>query len=229
MPAMSVRARRVNASCTTSSASPEVEQHAKGEIEHPSPVGLPERGEHRIVGAGRGVVRSFHRGSHRVSWRKSAVTGAHAFLRMPSCQISFSIDGLALGVATAIVERTYVSLERLAQQAIGQVDPGGEPVADVVDGDAVLRNGRRLEQPRRADDRPREVAVGHHRLHPAHVVIEGLAELVDDIGLHDLLEDEPAERLGVWADRTGADAHEPLDARGVHAGDDVGDTVRSRR
>ena len=52
----------------------------------------------------------------------------HAFLRMPSCQISFSIDGLALGVATAIVERDVRVVERLAQQAVGQVDPGGEPV-----------------------------------------------------------------------------------------------------
>ena len=57
---------------------------------------------------------------------------------MPSCQISFSIDGLALGVATAIVERTYVSPRRLAQEAIGQVDPSREAIPDVVDGDAVL-------------------------------------------------------------------------------------------
>ena len=84
----------------------EVQQYTKGEIEHPSPVRLPERGEHRIVGAGRGVVRSFHRYSHRFRWRTKAAAGTHDFLRMPSCQINFSIDGLALGVATAIVERT---------------------------------------------------------------------------------------------------------------------------
>jgi hypothetical protein len=30
---------------------------------------------------------------------------AHPFLRMPSCQINFSIEGLAFGVATAMVER----------------------------------------------------------------------------------------------------------------------------
>jgi hypothetical protein len=46
--------------------------------------------------------------SRFLSWRlrDESVRGCHAFLRMPSCQISFSIDGLALGVATAIVERT---------------------------------------------------------------------------------------------------------------------------
>jgi hypothetical protein len=50
-------------------------------------------------------------GPERVSvWfraaRRKAVAEDHAFLRMPSCQINFRIDGLALGVATAIIERT---------------------------------------------------------------------------------------------------------------------------
>ena len=35
---------------------------------------------------------------------------AHDFLRMPSCHINVSIEGLALGVATAIAQRTYESL-----------------------------------------------------------------------------------------------------------------------
>ena len=61
----------------------DVEQHAKGKIEHPSPVRLPERSEHRIVGM-----------------------GTHGFLRMPSRQINFRIEGWALVVATAMVERT---------------------------------------------------------------------------------------------------------------------------
>ena len=34
----------------------------------------------------------------------------HAFFRMPSCQINRSIEGSASVVATAIVDRTYVSL-----------------------------------------------------------------------------------------------------------------------
>src|SRR5207249_1870728 len=87
-----------------------VQQHAKSEVEHPSSVSRPERGEHGIVGAGHGVVGSFHRNSHRVSLRTKAVVESHALLRMPSCQINFSIDGFALVVATAIVERRYVSL-----------------------------------------------------------------------------------------------------------------------
>jgi hypothetical protein len=52
--------------------------------------------------------------------------------------------------------------------------------------------------------------------------MDGLAQLVDDIGLHDLLEDEPAERLSVWAHRAGADTDKALDTGAVHARDDVG-------
>src|SRR5207302_3501833 len=78
----------------------------------------------------------------------------------------------------------------------------------------------------RTHDRPREVAAGDARVHPAHVVIGGPAELVDDVGLQDPLEDEAAERLGVWTDRTGTDARQPLDASGVHSGDDVRGAVR---
>jgi hypothetical protein len=48
-------------------------------------VGVPERGEPGLVSIERD------------------------FLRMPSCQINFMIDGLALGVATPIAEHTYVS------------------------------------------------------------------------------------------------------------------------
>jgi hypothetical protein len=36
----------------------------------------------------------------------AGVVGYHAFLRIPSCQINFSIEGLALGVAMPIVVRT---------------------------------------------------------------------------------------------------------------------------
>jgi hypothetical protein len=72
----------------------EVEQDAKGEIEHPAPVRLPQRGEDRRVS----------RRSQRIEWFRG-VPHRYAFLRMPSCQINLSIDGLALGVATAIVAR----------------------------------------------------------------------------------------------------------------------------
>ncbi len=85
---------------------PEVKNGA-GSEERPLSVRLPKRGEYRIAGAGRGLVWSFRHGSNRVIVRRAkAVAGAHDFLRMPSCQINFSIDGLALGVATAIVDRT---------------------------------------------------------------------------------------------------------------------------
>ncbi len=51
-------------------------------------------------------------------------------------------------------------VERLAQQAIGQVDPGGEPIADVVDGDRVAEtagasnnpDGRTIVQARSLSD-----------------------------------------------------------------------------
>lgn len=101
-----MRARRAKAFLHYVLRIADVQQHPEGEIEHPPSVPAPQRGEHRIVGAGRGVVGSFHRCSHGLSWRSYAVACGHGFLRMPSCQISFSIDGLALGVATAIVERT---------------------------------------------------------------------------------------------------------------------------
>ena len=191
----------------------QVEQDAERDVEHPAPVGLPQRVDDRVVAPG---------------WRGSAVgivvpmvavrrtdssRGHHAFFRMPSCQISFSIDGLALRCRDRDRRAHVGVVERLAQQAVGQIDPGGEPVADVVDLDAVLRDSRRFEEPRRADDRPGEVAARHDRFHPAHVVVEGLAQLVDDVGLQDLLEDEPAERLGVGADRARADDRQPFDAR----------------
>src|SRR5205807_5698244 len=70
----------------------QVQQHAKGEIEHPPSVRLPERSEHRVVGA-----------------------GTHGFLRIPSRQNNFSIEGLALGVTTAIVERAYRSEEHTSE------------------------------------------------------------------------------------------------------------------
>jgi hypothetical protein len=43
--------------------------------------------------------------------------------------------------------------------------------------------------------------------------------------LHDLPEDEPAERLGVGGNGTGGDGCQPLDTGGVHAGNDVGRAV----
>ena len=49
---MSMRARRVNASCTDVLGVAEIQQDAKGEIEHAPPVRVPQRGERRIVGSG---------------------------------------------------------------------------------------------------------------------------------------------------------------------------------
>ncbi len=62
----------------------DVGQDAERDVEHARPVRVPHRRENRIV-------------------------GAHDFFRMPSCQINFTIDGFALGVAIAIVACTYVS------------------------------------------------------------------------------------------------------------------------
>jgi hypothetical protein len=85
----------------------QVEQDAERDVEHPAPVGLPQRVDGRVVATGRSGVGCGHRGSYRGGPGDECVgRGRHAFLRMPSCQISFSIDGLALGVATAIAERT---------------------------------------------------------------------------------------------------------------------------
>jgi hypothetical protein len=50
-------------------------------------------------------LRSEGMGKMSVQLPALSTAGAHVFLRMPSCQINFSIDGLALGVAMAIVER----------------------------------------------------------------------------------------------------------------------------
>ena len=87
---------------------------------------------------------------------------------------------------------------------------------------AIVRNVRRLEQTGRADDRPREVTVGHDRLHATHVVIERLAQPVHNIRLHDLLEDETAQRLGVRTQGARGHANQPFDVGSMHAGNDVG-------
>jgi hypothetical protein len=85
----------------------QVQQDAERDVEHPAPVGLPQRVDDRVVLTGRSGVGCGHRGSDRGGPEDVCVGRlCYAFLRMPSCQISLSIDGLALGVATAIAERT---------------------------------------------------------------------------------------------------------------------------
>ncbi|MCU1502458.1 MAG: hypothetical protein JWM12_1812 [Ilumatobacteraceae bacterium] len=57
------------------------------------------------VPGGRSIVNVLNVGANAAP--ASVLSAArHDDLRIPSCQISFNIDGLALGVATAIVERT---------------------------------------------------------------------------------------------------------------------------
>jgi hypothetical protein len=46
---------------------------------------------------------------HTIVLSPTRLGDAHDFLRMPSCHTNFSIEGLALGVATAIAQRTYES------------------------------------------------------------------------------------------------------------------------
>lgn len=85
----------------------EISDDAERQSEHPRPMRPPECCEHRVIDAA--GVGSFHGKRHRDT-AGSGRAAVHPFFLRPSCQINFSIDGLAAVVATAIVDRTCRSL-----------------------------------------------------------------------------------------------------------------------